>query len=133
MNFSTRELLEYKAAQLGISDEAAPLIQKLSEQSSAMKYGSISAGQYAQAMKYLPMQMTDVVTSLASGMPLWMVAIQQGGQIADSFGGLGNIFEIIASKFRDVSTSSEDAGDSWLKLRVTRRKARNSSGHYSVV
>ncbi|WP_154971417.1 phage tail length tape measure family protein [Klebsiella michiganensis] len=112
MNFSTRELLEYKAAQLGISDEAAPLIQKLSEQSSAMKYGSISAGQYAQAMKYLPMQMTDVVTSLASGMPLWMVAIQQGGQIADSFGGLGNIFEIIASKFRDVSTSSEDAGDS---------------------
>ncbi|EOF5037808.1 phage tail length tape measure family protein [Klebsiella pneumoniae] len=112
MNFSTRELLEYKAAQLGISDEAAPLIQKLSEQSSAMKYGSISAGQYAQAMKYLPMHMTDVVTSLASGMPLWMVAIQQGGQIADSFGGLGNIFEIIASKFRDVSTSSEDAGDS---------------------
>ncbi|WP_025712858.1 phage tail length tape measure family protein [Klebsiella sp. 10982] len=112
MNFSTRELLEYKAAQLGISDEAAPLIQKLSEQSSAMKYGSISAGQYAQAMKYLPMQMTDVVTSLASGMPLWMVAIQQGWQIADSFGGLGNIFEIIASKFRDVSTSSEDAGDS---------------------
>lgn len=112
MNLSTRELLEYKAAQLGISDEAAPLIQKLSEQSSAMKYGSISAGQYAQAMKYLPMQMTDVVTSLASGMPLWMVAIQQGGQIADSFGGLGNIFEIIASKFRDVSTSSEDAGDS---------------------
>ncbi|MCU8824979.1 phage tail length tape measure family protein, partial [Klebsiella quasipneumoniae] len=56
--------------------------------------------------------MTDVVTSLASGMPLWMVAIQQGGQITDSFGGLGNIFEIIASKFRDVSTSSEDAGDS---------------------
>ncbi|HDZ9769340.1 TPA: phage tail length tape measure family protein [Klebsiella variicola subsp. variicola] len=112
MNLSTRELLEYKAAQLGISDEAAPLIQKLSEQSGAMKYGAISAGQYAQAMKYLPMQMTDVVTSLASGMPLWMVAIQQGGQIADSFGGLGNIFEIIASKFREVSTSSEDAGDS---------------------
>ncbi|HIH9924107.1 TPA: phage tail length tape measure family protein [Klebsiella pneumoniae] len=112
MNLSTRELLEYKAAQLGISDEAAPLIQKLSEQSSAMKYGSISAGQYAQAMKYLPMQMTDVVTSLASGMPLWMVAIQQGGQIADSFGGLGNIFEILASKFRDVSSSSDDTGDS---------------------
>ncbi|HGT2882730.1 TPA: phage tail length tape measure family protein [Klebsiella variicola] len=112
MNLSTRELLEYKAAQLGISDEAAPLIQKLSEQSSAMKFGSISAGQYAQAMKYLPMQMTDVVTSLASGMPLWMVAIQQGGQIADSFGGLGNIFEILASKFRDVSSSSDDTGDS---------------------
>lgn len=112
MNLSTRELLEYKAAQLGISDEAAPLIQKLSEQSGAMKYGAISAGQYAQAMKYLPMQMTDVVTSLASGMPLWMVAIQQGGQIADSFGGLGNIFDIIAEKFSNLTSSSSDAGDS---------------------
>ena len=112
MNLSTRELLEYKAAQLGISDEAAPLIQKLSEQNSTMKYGTLSAGQYAQAMKYLPMQMTDVVTSLASGMPLWLVAIQQGGQIKDSFGGLGNIFEIIANKFRGVSSTAEDAGDS---------------------
>lgn len=112
MNLSTRELLEYKAAQLGVSDEAAPLISKLTEQGSAMKYGSISAGQYAQAMKYLPMQMTDVVTSLASGMPLWMVAIQQGGQIADSFGGLGNIFELIAGKFSDMSSSADDAGDS---------------------
>ncbi|MEM5618467.1 phage tail length tape measure family protein [Pseudomonas aeruginosa] len=37
----------------------------------------------------MPAQITDVVTSLASGMPVWMVAIQQGGQITDSFGGVG--------------------------------------------
>ncbi|MGO0672196.1 phage tail length tape measure family protein, partial [Klebsiella michiganensis] len=81
MNLTTSELLQYKAAQLGISAEAAPFIQRLSEQSAAMSKGGISAGQYAQAMRYLPMQITDVVTSLASGMPVWMVAIQQGGQI----------------------------------------------------
>ncbi|MCP5019889.1 MAG: phage tail tape measure protein, partial [Ketobacter sp.] len=28
--------------------------------------------------------------SLVSGMPIWMVAVQQGGQIKDSFGGIGN-------------------------------------------
>ncbi|ADU99834.1 phage tail length tape measure family protein [Alicycliphilus denitrificans] len=52
--------------------------------------GAISAAQHAAAMRMLPAQITDVVTSLSSGMPVWMVAIQQGGQIKDSFGGAGN-------------------------------------------
>ncbi|GKW13526.1 phage tail length tape measure family protein [Pectobacterium sp. IFB5596] len=112
MNMSTAELLKYKAAQLGVEKEAAPFIQKLTEQTSAMNKGSISAGQYAQAMRYLPMQLTDAVTSLASGMPFWMVAIQQGGQIKDSFGGLGNIFELIANKMSELTGSSDDTGDS---------------------
>ncbi|MDF5922598.1 phage tail length tape measure family protein [Pseudomonas aeruginosa] len=57
--------------------------------SDATKVAGLSAGQYKQAMRQLPAQITDVVTSLASGMPVWMVAIQQGGQITDSFGGVG--------------------------------------------
>lgn len=47
-----------------------------------------SAGQTAAAMRLLPAQITDVVTSLASGQQAWLVAIQQGGQIKDSFGGI---------------------------------------------
>ena len=82
------ELLELKAAQLGVTQQTAPLIARLREQDEAWKKGAISAGQYQQAMRMLPMQLTDVVTSLASGMPVWMVAIQQGGQIKDSFGGI---------------------------------------------
>ncbi|MGJ8518013.1 phage tail tape measure protein [Carnimonas bestiolae] len=35
-------------------------------------------------------QITDIVTSLVSGQPAYMVAIQQGGQLKDVFGGLGN-------------------------------------------
>lgn len=88
LNMTTTELLQYKAAQLGITAEAAPFIQRINEQATAMGHGGITAGQYSQAMRILPMQITDVVTSLASGMPIWMVAIQQGGQIKDSFGGL---------------------------------------------
>lgn len=97
LNLTTAELLQYKAAQLGISAEAAPFIQKITDQNAAMSKGGISAGQYAQAMRYLPMQITDVVTSLASGMPVWMVAIQQGGQIKDSFGGIGNTFKALTT------------------------------------
>lgn len=48
-------------------------------------------------MRYLPMQMTDIVTSLASGMPVYMVAIQQGGQLRDSFGGVGNALKAMLS------------------------------------
>ncbi len=91
------ELLELKAAQLGVSDQAAPMIAKLKEQENAWKTGSISAGQYRNAMRYLPMQMTDIVTSLASGMPVYMVAIQQGGQLRDSFGGIGNAMKAMLS------------------------------------
>ncbi|EIY5055175.1 phage tail tape measure protein [Klebsiella variicola] len=84
------ELLELKAAELGVTEQTAPLIARLREQDDAWKKGEISAGQYRQAMRQLPAQITDVVTSLAGGQPAWMVAIQQGGQIKDSFGGIGN-------------------------------------------
>lgn len=91
------ELLELKAAQLGVSDRAAPMIARLKEQEEAWKSGAISAGQYRNAMRYLPMQMTDIVTSLASGMPVYIVAIQQGGQLRDSFGGVGNALKAMLS------------------------------------
>lgn len=91
------EILEMKAAQLGVADQSAPFISKLREQEDAWRRGEISAGQYRNAMRQLPMQITDVVTSLASGMPVYMVAIQQGGQIRDSFGGVGNAMKAVTS------------------------------------
>lgn len=91
------ELLEMKAAQLGVSAQAAPFIQQLKAQEKQMGLAGLTAGQYSQAMRMLPAQITDVVTSLASGMPIWMVAIQQGGQIKDSFGGIGNTFKVLMS------------------------------------
>ena len=77
-----------------------------------MKVAGLSAGQYKQAMRQLPAQITDVVTSLASGMPVWMVAIQQGGQITDSFGGVGETFRALGEKIKSFFglTSSVNAG-----------------------
>ncbi|WP_413475900.1 phage tail tape measure protein [Hafnia paralvei] len=91
------EIMAYRAAQLGATKEAAPFIASLKQQEDAWKKGTISAGQYRQAMRQLPAQITDVVTSLASGMPVYMVAIQQGGQIKDSFGGIGNAAKAMLS------------------------------------
>ncbi|EFR5223039.1 phage tail tape measure protein [Salmonella enterica subsp. enterica serovar Infantis] len=97
------ELMEMKAAQLGVSAQAAPFIAQLKAQEKQMKLTGISAGQYKQAMAQLPAQITDVVTSLASGMPVWLVAIQQGGQIKDSFGGVGNTFKALLSFLNPVN------------------------------
>ena len=91
------ELLEIKASQLGVTQQASPFISKLKEQEKAFMNGAMTIGQYRNAMRMLPMQMTDVVTSIASGMPMWMVMIQQGGQVKDSFGGIGNSLKAIGS------------------------------------
>ena len=111
------ELLEMKAAQLGVSAEAAPFInalkqqeQALKKQQNAMGLAGISAGQYKMAMSQLPMQITDIVTSLASGMPIWLVAVQQGGQIKDSFGGLSNTFKVLLSYINPLTVGAASFG-----------------------
>ncbi|MFN7073705.1 hypothetical protein ACK4QV_19165, partial [Proteus mirabilis] len=43
------EILELKAAQLGVSQQAAPMINKLKEQEKAFLNGSITIGQYRNA------------------------------------------------------------------------------------
>ncbi|ETT08701.1 tape measure protein, lambda family [Providencia alcalifaciens F90-2004] len=96
-NLSRTEMLRIQAAQLGVSSAADVYIRKLETQNRVMKGVTLTSVQYRQAMRQLPMQMTDIVTSLASGMPPWLVAVQQGGQIKDSFGGFGNSLKAITS------------------------------------
>ena len=91
------ELMKMRAAELGISDRANPLIDRLNATDTSMVRVGKSARETARAMQMLPAQITDVVTSLATGMPIWMVAIQQGGQIKDSFGGIGAAMRAMAS------------------------------------
>lgn len=74
----------------------------LQAQQAAMRQARASSNQLREAYRQLPAQITDVTTSLASGMPLWLVAIQQGGQIKDSFGGAGAAFRGVASLITPV-------------------------------
>ncbi len=77
--------------------------QRLGGTTEAMRAASISAGQYQQAMRQLPMQITDITTSLASGMPVWLVAVQQGGQIRDSFGGWADAGRALVSTINPLT------------------------------
>jgi lambda family phage tail tape measure protein len=83
------EILKLDAARLGVADSAAPMIQRLEELDRAHGKAGMSARQHAMAMRMLPAQITDVVVSLVSGQPAYLVALQQGGQIKDMFGGIG--------------------------------------------
>lgn len=53
------------------------------------QYGQ-SARATAAALRQVPAQFTDIVTGLASGQAPLTVLLQQGGQLKDMFGGVGN-------------------------------------------
>ncbi|WP_024246685.1 phage tail tape measure protein [Escherichia coli] len=76
--------------------QAAAVEQGLSRQALAAQKAGISVGQYKAAMRTLPMQFTDVTTQLAGGQNPWLILLQQGGQIKDSFGGMIPMFRGLA-------------------------------------
>ncbi|EPP7093022.1 phage tail length tape measure family protein [Klebsiella michiganensis] len=70
------------------NDSSAQVTAAFSRQERAAKRAGISIGQYKNAMRMLPAQFTDVATQLAGGQSPWLIMLQQGGQVKDSFGGL---------------------------------------------
>lgn len=93
------QLLEQKAAQLGVTDAVSDYITKLKAAEQAASGGrrmqealdgvGASARQTAAAMRMVPAQMTDIVTQLAGGQSPLLILTQQGGQLRDMFGGIG--------------------------------------------
>ncbi len=56
--------------------------------------------------------MNDIAVGLAGGMPLLTIFMQQGSQIADSFGGWGNLFEIIKQQLLGAGDAADESSDS---------------------
>lgn len=56
----------------------------------ALNRTGVSAAQTAAALRGVPAQFTDIVTSLQGGQAPITVLLQQGGQLKDMFGGAGN-------------------------------------------
>lgn len=78
-------------------DRLAPYLAQLKEARAAQDAAAKSIDQYgmsakatAAALRQVPAQFTDIVTSLASGQNPLTVILQQGGQLKDTFGGIGN-------------------------------------------
>jgi len=64
------------------------LNETLARTEKAQKSVGVSAAQTAAAMRTLPAQFTDIATQLAGGQSPFLILLQQGGQIKDSFGGI---------------------------------------------
>lgn len=89
------DLLEMQAAQMGVSDQAAPYISRLRQQEQAVVQSSKVLNQYGKTAKetaanlrQVPAQITDIVVSLQGGQAPLTVLLQQGGQLRDVFGGV---------------------------------------------
>lgn len=90
----------------------AAVEQGLSRQALAAQKAGISLGQYKAAMRTLPAQFTDIVTQLAGGQNPFLIMLQQGGQISDSFGGPLSLLTLLKEELLGIRDASESAEDS---------------------
>ena len=88
------ESLSGESKKAGISIKAMAAETKAAEAATA-KLGKqtaaagVSAAQTAAALRGVPAQVTDIITSLQGGQAPLTVLLQQGGQLKDMFGGIG--------------------------------------------
>jgi len=132
------QLQKYKAAGLIDADtfrEYSTRIdasrQKLGEFDDGLRKTGATSKQTEQALRQLPSQFTDIFTSLAGGQNPLMVLIQQGGQIKDSFGGVGNTFDALKDKFRSLFTGGAGAavlGESLAGIATNAKDVADNAG-----
>lgn len=99
------DLLEMKAAELGVTKESAPFVAALRAQEVAAGKASIEFNQYGRSAKQVtaalrntPAQITDIFVSLQGGQNPLTVLLQQGGQLKDLFGGIAPAARALGSQ-----------------------------------
>ncbi len=93
---------EFRQTGDAANDSALRIQQSFSRQESAARKTGISVGQYNAAMRMLPAQFTDIATQLAGGQSPWLILLQQGGQVKDSFGGVIPTFRALLGSISPV-------------------------------
>lgn len=88
------------------------LPEALSRQETAARRAGISVGQYSAALRTLPAQFTDIATQLAGGQSPFLILLQQGGQIKDSFGGLGPMLQALRDALFGFNEESRETSES---------------------
>lgn len=105
--------------------------QKLGDFDEGLRKTGVSSAQTQAALRQLPAQFTDIFTSLAGGQSPLMVLIQQGGQIKDSFGGVGATFDALKDKFRALFSGGAGAavlGESLAGIAANSKDVADSAG-----
>lgn len=95
-----------------LSGVADALPEALSRQEAAARRAGISVGQYSAALRTLPAQFTDIATQLAGGQSPFLILLQQGGQIKDSFGGLGPMLQALRDALFGFNEESRETAES---------------------
>ena len=80
LNVTRQVAEETRALSAAMNGVGTPALDKM----------GISAAQTAAALRGVPAQFTDIITSLQGGQAPLTVFLQQGGQLKDMFGGAGN-------------------------------------------
>lgn len=95
-----------------LSGVADVLPEALARQEAAARRAGISVGQYSAALRTLPAQFTDIATQLAGGQSPFLILLQQGGQIKDSFGGLGPMLQALRDALFGFNEESRETSES---------------------
>ncbi|MDR9997591.1 phage tail tape measure protein [Enterobacter hormaechei subsp. xiangfangensis] len=95
-----------------LSGVADVLPEALSRQEAAARRAGISVGQYSAALRTLPAQFTDIATQLAGGQSPFLILLQQGGQIKDSFGGLSPMLQALRDALFGFNEESRETAES---------------------
>jgi len=90
----------------------------------------VSANQTRAALRQLPAQFTDIFTSLSSGQAPLTVLIQQGGQIKDSFGGIGNALRGVASAISPMAIALGAGGAAAAALALAFKAGSDEATEY---
>lgn len=106
------EMMAYKSEQMGITAQTQAYVDQMKKVESSQLHSMTSAmtaagaatdklgmstNAYSAAMRNVPAQFTDIVTSLQGGQAPMTVLLQQGGQLKDMFGGAGNAAKALGS------------------------------------
>lgn len=93
----------YKNADKSMIDALRLQAQAYDDVAKAQK--NVTNGMTQQQRLALTYQTTDLVTQIASGQNPMIALIQQGGQLKDSMGGLGNMFRVLGTFVTPVNVA----------------------------
>jgi phage-related minor tail protein len=147
---SLSDSLRIKAQIQGLDEKAlAPYISQLKAAEEAQDLANKSLGSMgmsakatAAALRVVPAQFTDIITSLQGGQAPLTVLLQQGGQLKDMFGGVGgaaralggyvlgliNPFTIAAAAVGAIGYASYKSNEDLKELRTALLVSGNAAG-----